>query len=175
MPGRWPWLLLVLAAASAAAGHHAGHRPEFTLYLVRHAEKTAAVEDPGLTEAGSERSRWLAMWLADKRLRSIWSSDYLRSRATAQPAAEAMDMDLRLYDPRQLEAFARTLLQQAETALVVGHSNTTPQLASLLCECPVAPMEDSEHDRLIVVVSDAHGRRLQEYDQRELMGLPRNP
>ncbi|WP_241264206.1 hypothetical protein [Bowmanella dokdonensis] len=36
------------------------------------------------------------------------------------------------YDPQQLDNFASNLLERAENALIVGHSNTTPQLIEML-------------------------------------------
>ena len=46
-------------------------------------------------------------------------------------------------------------LKEDETVLVVGHSNTTPLIERLSGK--IAPITDSEYDRLIVVVTNHSG------------------
>jgi 2,3-bisphosphoglycerate-dependent phosphoglycerate mutase len=124
----------------------------FTIYLVRHAEKQAdGSRDPELTETGVKRSEKLANWFVGKDIENIWSSDYKRTRNTATPILAKLDINLTLYDPGNLTELTETLLAQQHNALVVGHSNTTPQVARLLCNCEIADMDESEYDRLIVV------------------------
>ena len=79
---------------------------------------------------------------------------------------------MQLYDPRHLEEQARTLLSRAENALVVGHSNTTPELATMLCQCPVSPMSDSEYDHIIVVTVQGAQRTVSELDANVLRPSP---
>ena len=63
------------------------------------------------------------------------------------------------YDPRDLESFASTLRATPGTILVVGHSNTIPELVDLLGGKPGAPIDEaSEYDRLYVVTVD--GRKI---------------
>jgi phosphohistidine phosphatase SixA len=124
----------------------------FTIYLVRHAEKQAIEDkDPGLTDAGSYRSGQLANWLRDKGIRRIWSSDYQRTRDTAGPLVSTLGLELNLYDPRDLPELADELLDDRHNALIVGHSNTTPDLTRLLCQCDISDMDESEYDQLFVV------------------------
>ena len=128
---------------------------DFQLYLVRHAEKQAdAGPDPHLTTSGHQRASKLADWLQDKSITDIWSSDYFRTRETAQPLADAVGKQLKIYDPHELEVLASNLLEASHNALVVGHSNTTPELARILCQCDIEVMDESEYDRLIVVDVD---------------------
>ena len=98
-----------------------------------------------------KRSEKLADWFVAKDIENIWSSDYKRTRNTATPILAKLDINLTLYDPGNLTELTETLLAQQHNALVVGHSNTTPQVARLLCNCEIADMDESEHDRLIVV------------------------
>ncbi len=124
----------------------------YELYLVRHAEKQPdGSHDPELTEAGKNRSEQLARWLHHKDIKEIWSSDYRRTRDTAIPLRSRLGLELNIYDPRDLDDLARKLQHTQRTALIVGHSNTTPELARLLCDCFIADMEESEYDRLIVI------------------------
>ena len=129
-----------------------GAADSYTLYLVRHAEKAQdGSRDPMLTDIGEQRSENLANWFSDKQIEDIWSSDYIRTRDTAKPILSKLDIDVTLYDPGNLPELTENLLKKQHTALIVGHSNTTPQLARLLCDCEIADMDESEHDRVIVI------------------------
>ena len=62
------------------------------------------------------------------------------------------------YDSGNLETFANMLRATPGNILVVGHSNTTPQLVKELGGKPGAPIvEATEYDRLYVLT--ANGRR----------------
>ena len=159
-------LLTVLLFGCAGAGEE---HQAFQLYLVRHAEKQADVgQDPHLTNAGHQRARKLANYLQDKSISGIWSSDYFRTRETALPLAESLGIHLTIYDPHDLEALAKKLLKAGNNAYVVGHSNTTPELARLLCECDVEDMDESEHGRLIIISVAGRNRQITTLQQDEL-------
>jgi len=123
-----------------------------TYYLVRHAEKTTEAKDPGLTEGGEKRAKDLAKRLEDVTLTKIYTSDYIRTRNTAAPVAASQKVPVTLYDPRQLEAFAKKLLTETGHILVVGHSNTTPQLSEFLGGIAGKPIiEATEYNRFYVI------------------------
>lgn len=162
------WLLLIALSHTAVAS-------EFTLYLVRHAEKAAPTEgtmldhrDPPLSQQGQQRAQRLAQWLSHRSLASIWSSDYQRTRDTAQAAAEATGLAVRLYDPGQPEQLQEALSGEGSNALVVGHSNTIPELAANLCQCEVGPIEEGEYDQLLMVLVTPEGAFLTRLDQASL-------
>lgn len=139
-----------LVLAACATGTSA--RSDYTLYLVRHAEKVADdSSDPDLTAAGRTRAIELAESLQQKGIRTIWSSDYQRTRETAAPLARQLGLKVRTYDPGEPKELQMQLEKRHESALIVGHSNTIPQLARILCNCKVAAMEETEYDRLIVI------------------------
>jgi phosphohistidine phosphatase SixA len=145
-------LLILLASCLTGSVSAAGNDNIFTLYLVRHAEKQSdGGRDPGLTTAGMDRARKLADRLQNKDIVDIWSSDYKRTRSTAEPLLEELNLDLKIYDPGNLPALAEQLRDNSSNAYVVGHSNTTPELARLLCQCVIADMDESEYERLIVI------------------------
>lgn len=141
--------VVLLTATVAWAGGEP--TPDFTVYLVRHAEKTAQADDPALTPAGEARARRFAEWMGGRGIQAVYASDYRRTRDTAAPVAQALGVAVETYDPRQLESLASHLRDRGETALVVGHSNTTPQLAALLCGCDAPGMDESVYDRIYVV------------------------
>ena len=162
------FLLLLL---SGCIGHTdtTGDSDGYTLYLVRHAEKQADQgKDPALNEVGKYRSAQLASWFQDKDIREIWSSDYKRSRDTAAPLALSLGLELSLYDPRDLPALTSNLLEHRKNALIIGHSNTTPDLARLLCQCEIADMDESEYDRLIAVTINGENTSVDTLTQNAL-------
>ncbi|MEZ5998324.1 MAG: histidine phosphatase family protein [Hyphomonas sp.] len=129
-----------------------------TIYLVRHAEKEAG-DDPSLTLIGRQRADILAQTLSGAGLTAIWSTDYARTKETAKPASNATGLPVQVYDPRDLPRFAATLKASPGVALVVGHSNTTPQLVELLGGDAGPPIDEaSEYDRLYVV--EIRGKRV---------------
>jgi len=122
-------------------------------YLVRHAEKELDKPDPALNDAGVERALALKDRLSNVPLSAIYSSDYKRTRDTAAPVAKDKNLDVIIYDARDLDGLAKTLKTQDGMILVVGHSNTTPQLSELLGGDPGDPIiEASEYDRLYRLV-----------------------
>ena len=150
-----PLKVLLFLLACCLASPVAADDDAFTLYLVRHAEKqTDGGRDPALTKAGKLRAEQLATWLIDKGIKNIWSSDYQRTRDTALPLAEKLGLELKIYDPRNQPLLGGHLLARRHNALVVGHSNTIPELARMLCECEMADMDESEYERLIVISID---------------------
>ena len=146
-------LLLFLAIAFLSPSPARGQQTSTVLFLVRHAEKAAEpADDPPLNEDGQRRSQELAELLVDANLQAIYSSDYLRTRDTAAPVSRASGVDVELYDPGDLEPFAEMLKTGTKSALVVGHSNTTPVLVELLGGVPGDPIDEpAEYDRLYIL------------------------
>ena len=133
------------------------------IFLVRHAEKVLDQPNPSLTEAGQARARRLSEELSGVNLSHIFSTDYRRTLQTAEPTSEAAGVSVTLYDPSDLSAFAQQLKAMPGVHLVVGHSNTTPQLVEFLGGEPGTPIyEPTEYDRLykVEVCSDGSVRSL---------------
>lgn len=165
---RCKFLLITLACLMVGPVSFAGD-DVFKLYLVRHAEKQAdGSRDPALTMAGKQRAERLAKWLIDKGIEDVWSSDYHRTRDTAQPLAKQLGIETIIYDPRNQPLLTGHLLGRQNTALVVGHSNTIPELARLLCECEIAEMDESEYNRLVVIAVKDGQARAETLDQVDL-------
>jgi broad specificity phosphatase PhoE len=129
------------------------------VFLVRHAEKVEdGSPDPVLTEAGRARAGVLARTLADAGLTHVFTSDYRRTRRTALPPARTHGLDPILYDAGRLPDLAERLRATPGRHLVVGHSNTTPEVVRLLGGEPGGPIDEAtEHDRLYVLILDPDG------------------
>ena len=117
-------------------------------YFVRHFEKQQG-PNPELTDEGKKRAKQLAEFFADIPLKQIYSTDYLRTQQTAAPVADKRGLKVQTYDPRQLADFAQKL-RFGSDILVVGHSNTTPELITLMgAKTPI--INESDYGQLFVV------------------------
>jgi phosphohistidine phosphatase SixA len=123
----------------------------FTLYLVRHAEKQADVKNPPLTQCGEERAKQLTTLLSKANIKSVYSTNYQRTMSTAAPLSNREKITIENYNPRELEQFSLHLHNRKENALIVGHSNTTPQLTQLLSNQKVDELTEKEYQMLYQV------------------------
>jgi phosphohistidine phosphatase SixA len=142
-------LLITTATALAADAN--------IIYLTRHAEKLDTGSDPALTSAGQLRAQNIADLLKRANISSIYSTDYNRTQQTAQPLSTAIAVPVTSYDPNQLTSFASQLSNLSGNTLVVGHSNTTPELVNLLGGKATA-ISESEFDRLYQVIIGDNGQ-----------------
>jgi len=158
-----PIVALLLLMSGPLDGQAAAGADGTIVIAVRHAERADdggdATRDPALSDIGGERARCLAHTLADAGLTRVFSTDYIRTRSTARPVAEALGLEVEPYDPRALDTFAQDLRDAGGVILVVGHSNTTPSLVEALNGDPVAPIEEDEYDRLYTVFLTGDGAR----------------
>ena len=127
----------------------------FTVYLVRHAEKELSADnpkDPPLTACGEQRAENLSTFFKAIDLDVIYSTEYLRTKNTAQPVAQKKEKEIQYYDPQKLDDFAKLLVNNKQDVLVVGHSNTTPVLAGLLVGEELGSFDESIYNRIYQVV-----------------------
>lgn len=149
------WAFVIAAVCSLSACSQPVPKTD-ALFLVRHAEKTTEKNDPGLTQAGKARALALANRLGGEGITHIHSSDFIRTRDTAEPLAEKLGLEVEIYDPSDLPAIAAKLKATPGRHLVVGHSNTTPPLVELLGGDGGTPIvEATEYDRLYIVTTKA--------------------
>ena len=147
------WLHAALVAGVVAlTALSASAESSPTVFLVRHAEKEANGADPSLTEAGRARAESLAALLADARITAIFSSEFNRTRETAAPLARRLGLTVTTVPAKDLDALLAKVRALAPDgrALVVGHSNTVPELAQRLTGVKVAALSDADYDRLYV-------------------------
>lgn len=147
--------LLAALAAVIWAGPLAAQQPDSPslVVLVRHAERVDdSASDPELTPAGMDRAEALAELLADAGITRIHSTDTRRTRDTARPLADALGLEIESWNPRDLDAMAAWLQSRSGRHLVVGHSNTTDELAIALGgESYGSIVEAWEYDRLYLL------------------------
>ncbi|WP_339753455.1 phosphoglycerate mutase family protein [uncultured Winogradskyella sp.] len=106
-----------------------------TFYLIRHAEKDKSDEtnrNPNLTEAGKTRAENWSKVFENIDFDAVYSTNYNRTRQTAEPTSKKQELEIQSYDPRNLysEEFSEATL--GKTVLIVGHSNTTPAFVNAI-------------------------------------------
>ena len=158
--------LLFAAPAVARAQQAASAAPAraTTVYLVRHAEKAAQpADDPSLTEEGQARAAELARVLRDAGVQAVVTTQFARTRLTAQPLADSLRLTPEVVNARgqgHPAEVARVVLGKhaGETVLVVGHSNTIPEIVAALGAPHPGVIGDATHDNLFVVTVTPEGK-----------------
>jgi phosphohistidine phosphatase SixA len=151
--GSWLSILLcTLAFANAARAH-----PPI-IFLVRHAERAAisghVPSDTGLSGEGKTRAQDLARALNDAQITAIYTSEYNRTRETAEPLAQSLGIRPEVIQSDDFRTLIAKLKALRGNALVVGHSNTLPQLINQLGINSRVTIAETEHDNLFMVVLD---------------------
>jgi broad specificity phosphatase PhoE len=131
-----------------------------TIILIRHAERVSTMSaDALLTPAGEERARQLADVLKDANIQRIYVTDLRRTQQTAEPIAARLHLTPIVIAKKEMDALLGQLRKAGdnETVLVVGHSDTVPQIVERLGAGSVPPLREDEYDRMIVISLTARG------------------
>ena len=159
-------LALTLGCVSAQPTRVAPVAAATTVVIVRHAEKsTDDPRDPSLSPAGLNRARTLSALLSNAGVTDIYTTQYKRTRQTAEPLAQQFGIAIveRPINSANSATYARDLTQEILTrsagkcVLVVGHSNTVPDIVKALSGSAVPEITDPEYDHIFVVVIPAVG------------------
>ena len=147
-------LALFLAGTVSAAAQQ-------TVFVVRHAERADAMAapqtDPPLSATGHERAARLAAMLRSADIKQIFTTEFARTKQTAEPTAQALKLNVGPISSRDLDALILRVTSAQANVLVVGHSNTLPDILKRLGIKDVITIADTEYDNLFVVVRPAAG------------------
>ena len=137
------------------------------VFVVRHAERASSAtpaagsammaDDPPLSPAGEQRASRLAVMLAAADIRHIFTSEYRRTKQTAEPIAKQLSItpvSIAAKDPDALIARVRGV---EGNALTVGHSNTIPDLLKKLGVAEAVTIADDEYDNVFLVFRNSTG------------------
>lgn len=127
-----------------------------TIFLVRHAERAAAegatARDPDLSKAGRKRAEALATELHDAGIGAIYATEFRRTQETAQPLAKQLNLPVTIVPATETAQLIEKLRATTTNALVVGHSNTIPEIIHALGIKTAPAIAESDYDNLFLVV-----------------------
>ena len=102
-------------------------------FIIRHSEKdTAGGSNADLNPVGRGRAKALQKMLKKVKIKGVYSTDKPRTRHTAEPIAKSKHLPVVIYNPKKQTELLTELLTKKNKFLVVGHSNTVPQLINIL-------------------------------------------
>jgi broad specificity phosphatase PhoE len=144
-------LLSFLIAFTANAGP--------TIFFVRHAEKaTTGGDDMDLSEAGRARAESLGTVLKDAEISAIYTTEFKRTRQTAAPLAKALHLEPTTISSKDRAGLVAKLQGSSGNVLVVGHSNTIPELLKTLGITTAVNIGDNDYDNLFALTLDEKPR-----------------
>ena len=134
-----------------------------TYYFIRHAEKDRSDKtnkNPHLIQNGILRAAKWSLVFEHVKFDAVYSTDYNRTKETAQPTAEKNGLDVTIYDPRVLNSEGFKNNTMGKTILVVGHSNTTPMFVNaVLGEEKHKSIDDNNNANLYIVTISTTGEK----------------
>ncbi|MFN2507492.1 MAG: histidine phosphatase family protein [Chthoniobacterales bacterium] len=147
-------LLAILCMGCAAVRGHA----QPVVFLVRHAEKAAQAtgdsDNPSLSDLGHVRAESLRKTLKDAGITAVFATEFKRTQQTADAVAITAAIPLIIVPANDTAALISKLKQARGNALVVGHSNTLPEIIKALgVTVPVTVDENAYDDLFLVVMS----------------------
>jgi hypothetical protein len=150
-------ILLILALVATAALASAQVQPlvkvDAPVFVIRHFQKGPGA-DPSLTAGGRANAERLAAILKDKGIQAIFATATRRAVETAEPLAKALEIPVTRYDPSNIASLATAVKAAAGPVLIVGHSNTVPELVALFGGARPAPIGDDDYGMLFEVAPD---------------------
>jgi phosphohistidine phosphatase SixA len=141
-------LILTLMAAHAAAAAQPAIAAD-TLYVMRHLQKAEGT-DPPLSAEGAANAQTLAARLANSGIKAIFATPTARAMQTGEPLAKALGLAVTPYDPRDPAALVKAASPVKGAVLIVGHSNTVPDIVARFGGTPVA-LGEQDYGTVFVV------------------------
>ncbi|MGB3342485.1 MAG: phosphoglycerate mutase family protein [Aequorivita sp.] len=136
-----------------------------TYYLIRHAEKeinNPKNQDPGLNIDGMIRSNAWADYFGPIRLDEIYHTRYIRTKQTISLTSQRKAITPTRYDPNTIYSEEFLENTNGKTVLIVGHSNTIPQLVNkLIGEEKYGEMDDNDYATLYKVTINGKEKKVE--------------
>jgi broad specificity phosphatase PhoE len=133
--------LLPAALALAACASAAREAPRPDYYVMRHLQKEAG-QDPGLSAEGRHAAERLAELLRGDPPSAIYVSNTRRAHETAAPLAARLHVAVKEYPATDLDGLVARVRAEPGTVLIVGHSNTVPEIVARLGGISPGPIAD---------------------------------
>jgi broad specificity phosphatase PhoE len=145
--------LAVLIAFLAATSIPQAALAADTIFVMRHLQKAEGV-DPPLSAEGAVNAQAVAKMLAKSGIEAIFATPTRRAMETAQPLAAKLGIAVTPYDPGNPDALAKAVVGMRGAVLVVGHSNTVPDLVARLGGKEAVTLSEQDYGTVFVVSHD---------------------
>lgn len=140
-------LLALTLLVSAAPGRA-------SVFIVRHAERADAKDDASLlSRRGKKRAKLLSAVLGGVPLKAVYATEYRRTQQTGAPTAEAQGLTVTVTDSEKAAELADQLKARPaeEDVLVVGHTDTIPDILKGLGVTAPVTIPAADYDNLFIV------------------------
>lgn len=149
-------LVFFVIAVLTLAADAAAQQP---VLVVRHAERadagtggaTMMGTDPGLSDIGRARAQSLATALKDTGITAIFVTEYKRTQQTAEPLAKSLGIQPTVVTAKDVQGLVKRVRAASGPILIIGHSNTIPEILGKLGVETPPKLADSDYDDLFVV------------------------
>lgn len=158
-----PAALATLALCACATARPAPPAPSH--YVMRHLQKDSGT-DPGLSAEGRANAERLIAFFAKDPPSAIYVSTTRRARETAAPLAARFHLTPKPYDPRDTAGLVARVKAETGTVLVVGHSNTVPEIVAALGGARPADLAETAFGDVFRVTKDGRVEHLSLGDRR---------
>ena len=125
-------IAVALMVAFASAVSTAATPVQPNIYVMRHLHTPAGVSDPDLTDEGKIYALAVSHSFQRDLPDVIYVSSTKRAQQTAAPLAARLKLTPKIYDPRDTPALIAAVSAESGTILIVGHSNTVPDIVEKL-------------------------------------------
>ena len=142
--------ILVSEAAAAEAMQTIAVPKGKPIFVIRHFQKGPGA-DPSLSPEGAANAQHLAVLLKDKGVTAIFATPTKRAMETAAPLAVALGISVTPYNPGNPQGLLAAVRAGAGSALIVGHSNTVPDLVAMFGGAKPAALSDDDYGTLFDV------------------------
>ncbi len=118
---------MVMLASCATMGEPTPHP---NIYVMRHLHTPEGASDPDLTAEGFRYAEAVSRWFRRDPPDVIYVSSTRRAQQTAAVLATRLKLTPKIYDARDTPGLLGDVMKEPGTVLIVGHSNTVPDIVA---------------------------------------------
>jgi phosphohistidine phosphatase SixA len=142
--------IIAIAAAMAALTLGSAAIAADPVYVMRHLQKAEGA-DPPLSSAGAANAQALARLLGGQNVKAIFATPTRRAQQTGEALARQLAISITTYDPADPARLVDALSKVNGAALVIGHSNTVPDIVASLGGARPEALGDQDFGTIYVV------------------------
>ncbi len=129
------------------------------IYILRHTEKSIKnPENPNLSDIGIRHAKYWKKTLKHIEFDRVFTTKFKRNKKTAEILSQELKIKPELYYPMSFEVLKFVEEIKGEKVLIIGHSNTIPDMVNrLIGETKYPPMSHKNYDQLYIIIINENG------------------